>query len=277
MKNKNYLFRILFLVTIAIVFINSSLLAQSPVKISYQAVIRNSSDQLVVNSEIAMQISILQGSASGTAVYVEHQSPTTDPKGLVSIEIGGGTLVSGDFSNIDWLDGPYFIKTEISLTGGIDFTITGTSQILSVPYAFHAKEAESINTSGTLMLKGLGLPFTFTPDAEYVGSEGAFIGFAHNWISEDFIGYKNNSFYFKDSPGGADISDPDVIVGGKVGVGIEVPSEKLEVDGNIDMHNNTIKNLAPPVNGTDAATKDYVDALLKRIEQLEAKLLNEVK
>ncbi|MDI6832601.1 MAG: FISUMP domain-containing protein [Bacteroidales bacterium] len=121
---------------------------QSPEKMSYQAVIRNSSDQLVTDQLVGMQISILQGSASGTAVYVETQTPTTNANGLVSIEIGDGTVVSGDFTTIDWANGPYFIKTETDPTGGINYTITGTSQLLSVPYALHAKTAESI--SGTV-------------------------------------------------------------------------------------------------------------------------------
>src|SRR5690554_566777 len=95
-----------------------------------------------------MQISILQGSASGTAVYVETQTPTSNANGLVSLEIGAGTVVSGDFTTIDWANGPYFIKTETDPTGGTSYTITGTSQLLSVPYALHAKTAETV--TGTI-------------------------------------------------------------------------------------------------------------------------------
>ncbi|MCZ2444214.1 MAG: DUF1566 domain-containing protein [Flavobacteriales bacterium] len=111
---------------------------------SYQAVIRNSSNALVTNQQVGMQISILQGSISGTAVYEETQTPTTNANGLVSVEIGAGTVVSGDFSTIDWANGPYFIKTETDINGGTNYTITGISQLLSVPYALHAKTAESI-------------------------------------------------------------------------------------------------------------------------------------
>jgi hypothetical protein len=91
-----------------------------------------------------MQISILQGSASGTVVYVETQKPTTNANGLVSIEIGGGTVVNGAFATIDWANGLYFIKTETDPTGGTNYTITGTNQLLSVPYALHAKTAETV-------------------------------------------------------------------------------------------------------------------------------------
>jgi len=87
----------------------------------------------------------LQGSASGTVVYVETQTPTTNANGLVSIEIGGGA----GFSIIDWSAGPYFIKTETDPTGGTTYSIPGTSQLLSVPYALHAKTAESITGTVT--------------------------------------------------------------------------------------------------------------------------------
>ncbi|NLL28842.1 MAG: hypothetical protein GX259_08585 [Bacteroidales bacterium] len=128
----------------ASMFLPQQVSAQAPEKMSYQAVIRNSSDELVKNTQIGMQISILQGSANGTTVYVETQTPTTNINGLVSIEIGAGTVVSGDFATIDWKNGAYFIKTETDPSGGTNYSITVTNQLLSVPYALHAKTAETI-------------------------------------------------------------------------------------------------------------------------------------
>ena len=139
--------RKLFTILLA-VFLTATVWAQSPNKMSYQAVIRNSSEALVTNTTVGMKISILQGSARRKAVYVETQSPTTNANGLISIKIGDGTVQSGDFTNIEWANGPYFIKTETDPAGGTDYTITGTSQLLSVPYALHAKTAESV--SGTI-------------------------------------------------------------------------------------------------------------------------------
>lgn len=127
----------------AFIFV-TGLIAQSPEKMSYQAVIRNGSDELVIDTGVGMQISILRGSMNGTEVYIETQNPTSNVNGLVSIVIGEGTVVGGDFSGIDWSDGPYFLKTEIDLTGGTDYTITGTTQLLSVPYAFHSRTADSL-------------------------------------------------------------------------------------------------------------------------------------
>lgn len=120
--------------------------AQTPEKMTYQAVIRNSTDQLVTNQGIGMQISILQTTATGTAVYVETHNTTSNANGLITVEIGNGTVQSGDFTTIDWANDIYFIKTETDPTtaGGTAYSITGTSQLLSVPYALHAKTAESI-------------------------------------------------------------------------------------------------------------------------------------
>jgi hypothetical protein len=116
--------------------------AQTPEKMSYQAIVRDNGDNLVVSQSIGIQISVLQGSASGTAVYTETQTPSTNVNGLVTLEIGSGTTTD-DFSTIDWSTGPYFIKTETDPTGGTSYTITGTSQLLSVPYALYAKKSGS--------------------------------------------------------------------------------------------------------------------------------------
>src|SRR5690606_28000332 len=131
----------------AVLLMTASVFAQAPEKMSYQAVVRDASDALLGSTSVGMQISILQGSPSGTSVYKERQSPNTNANGLVSIEIGTGTVVSGDFTTIDWSNGPYFIKTETNPTAGANSTITGTSQLLSVPYALHAKTAKSVSTT----------------------------------------------------------------------------------------------------------------------------------
>jgi uncharacterized protein (TIGR02145 family) len=126
---------------IVIIGLAINVLAQSPQKMSYQAVVRNTSGVLMDNQSVGMKISILQGSATGTPVYVETQTPTTNANGLITIEIGGGTIVTGTFAGIDWSTGVYFIKTETDPTGGTSYTITGTNQILSVPYALYSKTA----------------------------------------------------------------------------------------------------------------------------------------
>ena len=122
------------LLIIAAISINT--FAQTlPQKMSYQAVIRNAANALVASQAVGMRISILRGSATGTVVYTETQTLTTNANGLVSVEIGGGT----GFDAINWAYDIYFIKTETDPAGGTNYTITGVSQILSVPYALYAK------------------------------------------------------------------------------------------------------------------------------------------
>jgi hypothetical protein len=119
-----------------------SILAQTPEKMSYQLVLRDASNTLLTNQQVGIQISILQTTNTGSAVYIETQTATTNINGLVSLEIGTGTS-SDDFSAIDWSAGPYFIKTATDASGGSSYTIIGTSQLMSVPYALYAKTSGS--------------------------------------------------------------------------------------------------------------------------------------
>jgi hypothetical protein len=128
---------------IAAISLSSTLFAQAPQKMSYQAVVRNTSNALVANSNVGIQISILQGSATGTIVYSESHTSVTNANGLATLQIGSGTLVSGNFNSINWANGPYFLKTETDPTGGTTYSISGTTQLLSVPYALYAENSGS--------------------------------------------------------------------------------------------------------------------------------------
>ncbi|MEY3126699.1 MAG: hypothetical protein RL273_852, partial [Bacteroidota bacterium] len=125
----------LLIIALAHLLISSSIFAQAPQKMSYQAVIRNSNDSLLVSTTVGMRISLVQSSPTGTVVFSETQTATTNANGLVSLQIGMGTAVSGTFAGIDWAAGPYYVKTETDLSGGTNYTITSSNEILSVPYA----------------------------------------------------------------------------------------------------------------------------------------------
>jgi hypothetical protein len=148
MKN---IFQFLFSLIVLIGYHNT--VAQSPQKMSYQSVVRDASGMLVANLPIGIKISILEGSLSGTEVFSETHLLTTNANGLVSVEIGGGMQLNGSFTNINWSNGSHFIKTEIDPNGGVNYTITGTSQLLSVPYAMYAENTKPMGKS-TILLTG---------------------------------------------------------------------------------------------------------------------------
>ena len=116
-------------------------MAQSPEKFTYQSVVRNASNALVANAPVGVRVSILQGGVNGTLVYMETQTAVTNANGLITLQIGGGSVQQGSFADIDWANGSYFLKTETDPAGGINYSVTSTQQLLSVPYALYSKEA----------------------------------------------------------------------------------------------------------------------------------------
>ncbi|MBN8641352.1 MAG: hypothetical protein J0L86_06005 [Flavobacteriales bacterium] len=132
-----------YLTVVALIFTFLAV-AQAPQKMSYQSVIRNNTGDLVANSPIGLRISILKDSPSGTVVYSETMTNTTNENGLLSIEIGGGTPITGTFAGIDWSTGIFFIKTETDPNGGSNYDVVGTSQLLSVPYALYAQKSKNL-------------------------------------------------------------------------------------------------------------------------------------
>ena len=168
---------------IAALFITLSIFSQAPQKMSYQAVIRNSSDALVTSTPVGMRISIIQGSIFGPSVYVETQTTTTNANGLVSLEIGTGAVITGTFAGINWAAGPYFIKTETDPTGGTAYTISGTNELMSVPYALYAANGGTPGPAGPTGATGPAGPAGATGPAgpSLVG------GFTH-YIGENYLG-----------------------------------------------------------------------------------------
>lgn len=133
-------------VCILVLLFSCMVFSQSPEKMSYQAIVRNSNNELVQDASIGIQISIIKQSANGNAIYAETHIVNTNNNGLITIQIGTGSQITGVFSDIEWGSDSYYIKSEIDIEGGDNYTISGTSELLSVPYALHAKEAENIIT-----------------------------------------------------------------------------------------------------------------------------------
>ncbi len=119
---------------------------QAPQAFKYQAVARNLAGEVLINKAVSFRISVLQGSATGTAVYIEtHTGKATNGFGLVDLEIGKGIVTTGSFAGIAWESHTHFLKVEMDPAGGTAYQVMGTTPLLSVPYALHAKTVEVDN------------------------------------------------------------------------------------------------------------------------------------
>ncbi|MDW8274157.1 MAG: hypothetical protein RMJ53_08010, partial [Chitinophagales bacterium] len=126
-----------------LILYSAYLIAQAPQRFNYQAVARDASGNELINRNIRVRLSVLDGSPSGPSVFTEIHNATTNGFGLFTLEIGGGTLVSGSFSGINWASGSKFLKVEVDPNGGNNFADLGSSQLLSVPYALYAANSGS--------------------------------------------------------------------------------------------------------------------------------------
>lgn len=180
-----------YIYTILLLFFVTTLFGQSsgvlPEKMSYQAVVRNATNELITNQEIGVRVSVLKDTPEGPAVYTETQKIVTNANGLLSLMIGDG-ISQDDFSSIPWNSSKLFVKTEFDLTGGSNYSISGVSQMLTVPYAFHAKTAESVQ------------------NLNLTGEEEAFANWDKNQ-SDDFDG---NFLNLENIP--ADLADGDDVL-----------------------------------------------------------------
>jgi hypothetical protein len=161
------------IITIAALLLTFTAFAQAPGKMSYQAVVRNASNELVANSNIGMQISILQGSPTGNTVYAETQTPVSNDNGLISLQIGNGSIVFGDMNEIDWSAGPYFIQTETDPMGGTYYSIIATNEMTSVPFAMQSTHADTALYAGFAAQADKAFTATTANQAVTAGSAGS--------------------------------------------------------------------------------------------------------
>ena len=174
----------------------SAVFAQAPQKFSYQAVVRNANNQLVANSNVGVRVSVLQGSIFGASEYVETHAVTTNANGLLTLNVGDGTALQGSMSDIDWGNGPYFLKTEMDPDGGTNYSVTSTQQLMSVPYALYAAEAGNVPDFSvtTNIVAGVGTyvtitdgsgPHTFLVPESSSGGGGTLVQQQADWAESD--------------------------------------------------------------------------------------------
>ncbi|MDG1658773.1 MAG: hypothetical protein P8H56_09340 [Crocinitomicaceae bacterium] len=136
------------LLSFAFLALSTGTFAQAPQGINYQAVIRDGVGVTLNNTNVGMKISIIQTSPGGTVVYEESFATTTSQYGLVNVVVGQGTVISGNFSLIDWAVGPYFVEVAADENGGTSYTTMGTQQLMSVPYALYAENSGTAGPAG---------------------------------------------------------------------------------------------------------------------------------
>jgi hypothetical protein len=145
-----------------------------PQAISYQAVALNATGQPIKNKAIALRLSILATTPTGTLDYQERQSSTTDNSGIISVSIGNGTVLSGSFSTIDWSKGVYYLKTEIDTNGGTSYTAVGTVQFFSVPFSLYSANSAASNLASIDYPDGMNniIPVSMNGNFSYVVPAG---------------------------------------------------------------------------------------------------------
>ncbi|MEI6751561.1 MAG: FISUMP domain-containing protein [Paludibacter sp.] len=137
--------------SLAAILLVAIAVAQVPSRFSYQAIVRDEAGNSIKNKEVAVRFSVLSGSVSGSQVYTETQRITTNANGLMTTEIGKDTLTTS-LKNIPWGSGSYFLKTEIDLNDGSNFTLNSVSQLISVPYALFAEKANQAKSAESISL-----------------------------------------------------------------------------------------------------------------------------
>ena len=274
----------------ASIIIVLSTFAVVPQKMSYQAIIRNNYNVLVTNQKVSMKISILQDQ---TPVYVEMQMATTNDNGLLTVEIGNGIVVSGVFSAIKWGSGAFFIKTETDPDGGTFYSIIGTSELLSVPYALYSTSSGSdvsfndsiISTTSTWSsfkinselgkkanIKDLATVATTGNFSDLKGKPTTLAGYG---ITDASSGTGTSATMSGDAtitPAGVITISKNAITSGKIMDGtiqdVDLDKSNIPLSGfgvptaNIPMGGYKITNLADPTGSKDAVTKSYVDDLI---------------
>jgi hypothetical protein len=126
------------LLFILLLFFALPILAQTPQAFNWQFFVRDNTGVPLADKSVGVRLSIHSETAAGPVVYSESFSSASDELGLVSLQAGRGTVISGDFATIDWGVNPHFMQVEVDFSGGTSYEHLGTTQLYSVPYALNA-------------------------------------------------------------------------------------------------------------------------------------------
>jgi hypothetical protein len=120
--------------------------AQAPQMLNYQTVVRNNAGQPVGNNTpVKLRFTIHDGTSTGTSVFSEVITATTNQFGLLSVQIGS----VGNLSTVSWGNGAKYLQVEADLNNTGTYNDMGASQLISVPYALYAQNSNPGPTGAT--------------------------------------------------------------------------------------------------------------------------------
>ena len=146
--------------------------AQPPQGFSYQAVARNAAGDILMNKAIRLRLSILDGSPTGTAQYIESKEASTNAFGLFTLTVGAGSAEKGTFNDITWSAGAKFLKVEVAFDGTTNYQNLGATQLQSVPFAIYAANSGTAGPPGPKGDTGAAGPQGPKGDIGAVGPQG---------------------------------------------------------------------------------------------------------
>lgn len=132
-----------------------SLVSQAPARFQYQAVVRDAQGNILANQPVSFRLSLHKSASTGSVEYAEAHTATTNDFGLVNLEVGGGTALTGNIAAIAWEQDLYFLEVEMDASGGSSYIPMGTTQLLSVPYSLSALKASNMTLNELTDVKGV--------------------------------------------------------------------------------------------------------------------------
>ncbi len=215
--------------------------AQVPQFMNYQGVARDDAGKVLQDKALSLRLSIVRGGPAGEVAYSEIHPVVTNALGLFTLQVGGGVIESGLFSSIMWAKDTYWLRVEMDESGGRSFRLMGSSQLLSVPYAFEAAHAQSAArldapTGGNAQTASAGTP----------GTPWVVEGNADTDPTMHFVGTTDRKdLVFRTS----NVERMRLTYTGNYGIGTTTPESRVGIAGNLTIGSGWAGSHGAPVDG----------------------------